>query len=148
MADPLLLEVLTEVRALRREVAELRAERERPAASLRAADRDALRKILPVLAAVYGQGRFAAWEAVDAANLPGVAGANLRLVLDGRDARALGLLLARGAGADVGVGVTVHRDGRDGDGARWRCRGVTPLSWRPEDDAARLGAPIPTRPSR
>ncbi len=111
--------LLAEVRALRVEVAALRVERE-AMPTLRRGDRAALERVLPVLAGIFGPSRFAAWEVLDRAAQADGDGANLRLVL-GRGIRApeLGRLLARGAGVDVD-GLRIVRDGRDGNGARWR----------------------------
>lgn len=113
-------EILAELAALREEVRGLRVSRDR-APTLRASDREALSRILPVLAGIFGPGRFAAWEVLDLAAGRGADGANLRLVLGGRSAHDLGRLLARGAGADLACGVRVERDGRDRDGGLWRC---------------------------
>lgn len=114
----LLLVVLAEVRALRREVAEQRAEREPRA--LRAEDQSALLLLLPALRDAFGPAKFGAWEMLDRAAALTAEGANLRAALGGRNAHALGKLLARGAGVSVG-GLRILRDGRGPDGALWRC---------------------------
>jgi hypothetical protein len=109
-------EVRDELRALREAIESARA----PARELRFQDAEAMAKIVPVLAGIFGDARFSCWEVLDRAGGEGVEGANLGLVLGGRDAHALGRLLARAVGADVGP-VRIVRDGRDANGNVWRC---------------------------
>ena len=90
-----------------------------PARSLKFKDRAAAAAILPVVAA-YFSGTFAAWELIDCAAQRDALGANLRIVLGKRTAQELGQLFQRAAGCDFD-GIRIVREGRDGNGARWRC---------------------------
>ena len=115
-------EILAALHGLAAEVKALRADmagRNRPPA-LRKEQSDALAAILPVLAGIYGDARFACWEVLDAAKQNDVDGANIRIVLAGRTAQQLGKLLQAGLGRDFN-GVQIIRDGADGDGKLWRC---------------------------
>ena len=120
-----------EVAALR-EAVERGREPERPP---KFQDRNAMAKILPVLADNF-HGTFGAWELIDCAEAKDALGADLRLVLGKLSTQQLGQLFQRTAGHDFG-GLRIIREGRDGNGARWRCC-VTPASLSPRKNAPTL----------
>lgn len=122
MTDAQAAEILEELRGIRAAVEALApADVAAGGPCLRRRDRDALARILPVLAGVFGGEPFATWEALDVAqNDKGSAGENLRLVLGKRSANELGRLLQRGSGHSV-ADIEIMRDGRAFDGVRWRC---------------------------
>src|SRR4051794_1344163 len=70
--------------------------------ALRHGDREALRRLLPVLAETFAGVRFGAWEVLDVAeNDTGIEGRNVKLAIGTLDARALGRLFDRGADRDI-----------------------------------------------
>jgi hypothetical protein len=100
----------------------------RPA--LRRGDMQALRRLLPVLGDQFAGVRFSCWEVTDAAEADaGIAGKNLKLALRGLDARALGRLFERAVNRNVN-GLTIERDGRDGNGVLWRVANASPFTER------------------
>lgn len=108
--------VLGELAALRRAVDAI--PHAQPA-GLRARDRRAMAQILPVLSAHF-VGAFRVSDLIDLAGIDNALGVNLRLVIDTRNAHSLGHLFARCAGYEID-GITLHRVGRDADGAWWQC---------------------------
>ncbi|MBA3638416.1 MAG: hypothetical protein M3541_19510 [Acidobacteriota bacterium] len=100
--------MLAELRAIRRL---LEANRQQPAPSR--ADRAALTRVLPVLAATFGSEIWTAGEALSHSSI------DLRIVLDGVSAKRLGRLLRRAIGQDVD-GLTVASEGTE-SGARLWC---------------------------
>ncbi len=112
----LLAEIRDELRLLRT-LAETRS----PINTLRNQDRAALRKILPVIAANF-ETEFAVWELFDAASSADIIGANFRIVLKDQTPQRLGKLFQQTAGHRID-GLTLQRQGRDANGAVWRCIG-------------------------
>ena len=116
-------DMLALLRAIRADVAALRADLARggsaPAPPLRDALADALALLLPVLCAAFGTAPFAAWQVFDLAKQHTADGASLRLALAGRSAPQLGKLLRAGHG-HVCNGLRVERAGRDNTGTIWQ----------------------------
>lgn len=119
LADPaleLLREVLVELRAIRAALEDRDAAEPVP---LRLADRQALERLLPVVAAQFPNCAFSVWELCDAAGNRTVAGNDMRLAIGGLSPQRLGLLL-RSCAESGGVNrYQVRRAGQDGSGARW-----------------------------
>jgi len=91
----------------------------KPAPRLSKRDRNAMTKMLPVLAAHF-HGDFQAWELIDRAKADDVLAANLRIVIGKRSAQTLGILFARCQGHTLG-GIELRRSRRDANGRWWRC---------------------------
>jgi hypothetical protein len=104
----LLRELVEQVKGLRADLRE-----RRPAASLSRDDRAYLARLLPVLGGVYGSEGFTSRDCVED-DAPAV-----RLVLEGRSAKAIGKLLARAEGIAI-AGLLVRRTGVDGQVTVWR----------------------------
>lgn len=126
----LLREIRDELRLLHADLAQ-----RGPVAALRSKDREAMARILPVLQENF-TGTFGTWELRDCAEQADVRAANLRIVLGNRSAQELGQLFQRTSGHDF-RGVRIVREGRDGNGARWRCC-VTAASLSSHEDAPTL----------
>ncbi len=114
----LLLELREDVRAIRLAI-EGAPKSPKP---LRHDQAEALRAVVPVLGGQYGEDRFACWQFVDLAEQDTAEGANARIALAGRDAQALGKLLALAAGHTFD-GIQIEGAGQDANGKLWRCVG-------------------------
>ena len=121
-ADPvpeLLAEMLAELKAIRACLEGHDAEPPEPPAPLRQGDRQALERLLPVIAVQFPNCAFSVWELVDAAGRGTVAGNDMRLAIGGASPQRLGMLL-RSCVDCGGVGqYQVRRAGQDASGARW-----------------------------
>jgi hypothetical protein len=116
----LALELLHALRELRDELRAARLRAEPVSRPLHVADRRALDRLLPVVAAQFAEA-FEVWELFDSADMPGVVGNDMRLGLGDLTAHRLGKLLRRAADSGTAVaGWRVEAAGRHGAGGRWR----------------------------
>lgn len=99
--------------ALLEQIRDLLAERRPAKASLDVQDRRALERLAPVVCAQFPDG-FSTWELIDVAGMQDIAGADMRLALDGLSSHRVGKLLRRAldSGPVAGYRVTSLARGR------------------------------------
>ncbi len=128
--EPLALEILDELRAIRALLAQL-VERQAiaPPPTLRARDRKRWRRLEPVLRAVFGDAEFTVAELREIAETRSVQGSDLRLAINGISAIALGRLFERAARCAL-----MRKAGAGREGSRW----LTLADPRFKDERGRL----------